>query len=84
MSEPLRISAKTLGEVTLPYFCPRCFWLKLHAKHLPFQIFPGIFRPIEIFEGRVSQSSTRTQHIDLAEYQGRTPLRSANEAKRLG
>jgi len=49
----LRISAKTLGELAVPGFCPRCFWLKLHAQHLPFQIFPGIFSPIGIFEGRV-------------------------------
>lgn len=24
----LRISAKTLGELALPDFCPRCVWLK--------------------------------------------------------
>jgi len=45
MSE-LCISAKNLGEVALPDFCPRCFWLKLHARQLPFQIFPGIFSAI--------------------------------------
>jgi len=28
----LRISAKTLGELALPEFCPRCFWLKLHSE----------------------------------------------------
>jgi len=27
----LRISAKTLGELALPGFCPRCFWLKLRG-----------------------------------------------------
>ena len=46
MSE-LCISAKTLGEPVLPDFCPRCFWLKLHARQLPFQIFPGIFSSID-------------------------------------
>jgi len=25
----LRISPETLGELALPDFCPRCFWLKL-------------------------------------------------------
>ena len=49
----LRISAKTLGELAVPDFCPRCLWLKTHARQLPFQIFPGIFSPIGIFEGRV-------------------------------
>jgi len=43
----LRISAKNLGELALSDFCPRCFWLKLHAKRLPFQIFPGIFSSID-------------------------------------
>jgi len=52
-SKPLRISAKTLGELALPDFCPRCFWLKLHAKHLPFQIFPGIFSSIDAYTKRV-------------------------------
>jgi len=28
--EPFRISAKNLGELALPDFCPRCFWLKLN------------------------------------------------------
>jgi len=36
-----RISAKNLGELALSDFCPRCFWLKLHIRQLPFQIFPG-------------------------------------------
>jgi len=48
-----RISAKTLGELALPDFCPRCFWLKLHAKHLPLQIFPGIFSSIDAYTKRV-------------------------------
>jgi len=47
------ISAKTLGELALPDFCPRCFWLKLHAKHIPYQIFPGIFSSIDAYTTRV-------------------------------
>ena len=44
----LRISAKSLGELALPDFCPRCFWLKTKARgKLPFQIFPGIFSSID-------------------------------------
>ena len=49
----LRISAKALGELACADFCPRCFWLKLHARQLPFQIFPGIFSPIDAYTKRV-------------------------------
>ena len=49
----LRISAKNLGAMSLPEFCPRCFWLKTHAKKLPFQIFPGIFSSIDSYTRRV-------------------------------
>jgi hypothetical protein len=45
----LRIAAKVLGELALPDFCPRCFWIKLHAGKLPFQIFPGIFSSIDSY-----------------------------------
>lgn len=44
----IRISAKNLGELALPGFCPRCFWIKFRlANKLPFQIFPGIFSSID-------------------------------------
>ncbi|MEW5826284.1 MAG: PD-(D/E)XK nuclease family protein [Candidatus Bipolaricaulota bacterium] len=49
----LRISAKNLGSMALPSFCPRCFWLALHAKTLPYQIFPGIFSSIDSYTKRV-------------------------------
>ncbi|NUM47830.1 MAG: PD-(D/E)XK nuclease family protein [Anaerolineales bacterium] len=45
----IRISAKNLGDVAHPDFCPRCFWVKLHAKKLPYQIFPGIFSSIDSY-----------------------------------
>lgn len=45
----LVIAAKTLGELAMPEFCPRCFWIKLHAGKLPFQIFPGIFSSIDSY-----------------------------------
>ena len=51
--ERLRISAKNLGAMSLPEFCPRCFWLKTRAKKLPFQIFPGIFSSIDAYTKRV-------------------------------
>ena len=49
MSEPITISAKNLGGVAMPGFCPRCFWIKMHAEGLPYQIFPGIFSSIDSY-----------------------------------
>lgn len=49
----LRISAKNLGELALPGFCPRCFWLGLHYD-LPFEgPFPGIFSSLDSFSKKV-------------------------------
>lgn len=45
----IRISAKDLGALAMPDFCPRCFWLKRNVKALPFQIFPGIFSSIDAY-----------------------------------
>jgi len=53
MTTQIRISAKNLGELAMPEFCPRCFWIKLHAGKLPFQIFPGIFSSIDSYTKRV-------------------------------
>ena len=47
--EPITISAKTLGQLALPQFCPRCFWISVKAERLPFQIFPGIFSVIDSY-----------------------------------
>ncbi len=55
MTDQFRISAKTLGEVALPDFCPRCFWLKTRVK-LPYQIFPGIFSSIDAYTKRAVHS----------------------------
>jgi hypothetical protein len=50
----LQISAKTLGSVALPRFCPRCFWIQIHADFkLPYQIFPGIFSSIDSYNKRL-------------------------------
>lgn len=51
--KPLQISAKNLGAMAMPDFCPRCFWLKLHAKKLPWQIFPGIFSTIDAYTKKI-------------------------------
>ena len=57
MSEQIRISAKNLGELALPGFCPRCFWLKIKLKNrLPFQIFPGIFSSIDAYTKNIIHS----------------------------
>ena len=54
MNTQIQISAKNLGQIALPDFCPRCFWLKLRLKNkLPFQIFPGIFNSIDSYTKRV-------------------------------
>ena len=53
-SERVSISAKRLGEVALPDFCPRCFWIKLHVQYRPpFQVFPGIFSSIDSYTRKV-------------------------------
>ena len=53
MDQPVVISAKTLGQLALPGYCPRCFWLAMKADRLPFQIFPGIFSAIDSYTKNV-------------------------------
>ena len=43
----LVISATELGYYDSWRFCPRCAWIRLHVKDLPFQGFPGIFSSID-------------------------------------
>ena len=43
----LVISATELGYYASWRFCPRCAWIRLHVKNLPFQGFPGIFSSID-------------------------------------
>lgn len=48
--EPLKISAKNLGQTALEDFCPRCYWIKLKTNFkLPWQSFPGIFSSIDSY-----------------------------------
>ena len=49
----IRISGKVLGQLALPGFCPRCLWIKLRCKRLPYQIFPGIFASIDAYTKKV-------------------------------
>jgi hypothetical protein len=51
---PITISAKNLGQLSLPTFCRRCFWIKLKAgANIPFQIFPGIFSSIDSYSKKM-------------------------------
>ena len=46
----MSISAGTLGDLAMPDFCPRCFWIKFKCEKLPFQIpMPGIFSSIDSY-----------------------------------
>ena len=54
--EQIRISAKNLGQVGLEDFCPRCYWINLKSKNLPWQIFPGIFSSIDAYTKRVTHA----------------------------
>ena len=51
--ESIQISAKVLGQVAMPDFCSRCFWIKLHSKKIPWQIFPGIFSTIDAYTKKI-------------------------------
>jgi hypothetical protein len=50
----IRISAKNLGAVAMPSFCPRCFWVINHCDKQPFQVFPGIFSSIDSYSKKVT------------------------------
>jgi hypothetical protein len=58
--EQIKISAKNLGQVMLDDFCPRCFYLKLKVKALPFQIFPGIFSSLDSYQKKCVHSMIDT------------------------
>lgn len=51
----VQISAKNLGILALPDYCPRCFYLKLKLGFkLPWQIFPGIFSSIDSYSKKIT------------------------------
>jgi hypothetical protein len=53
--EQIRISAKSIGELALENFCPRCFWIKLHFnRKMPFSVFPGIFSSIDSYSKKIT------------------------------
>jgi hypothetical protein len=56
--DALRVSAKTLGLLALPTYCPRCFWIRVRLRgRLPFSIFPGIFSSIDAYSKAVTHGS---------------------------
>lgn len=63
MTKQIRISAKMLGELALPSFCPRCFWIKLHLNNrLPYQYFPGIFSHIDAYSKKITNEYFKHYH----------------------
>lgn len=53
----LSISAKDLGELAMPGFCPRCFWIQRHYD-LPYGgPFPGIFSSIDSYTKNIVHES---------------------------
>ena len=53
--EQIRISAKNLGQLALPNYCPKCFYIKLKLNNkLPWQIFPGIFSSIDSYSKKIT------------------------------
>jgi len=56
-NQQIRISAKHLGILALPDYCPRCFWIQLKSQFkLPWQIFPGIFSSIDSYTKKITWS----------------------------
>ena len=49
-----RLSAKNIGELALPNFCQRCFWIRMRlGNKVPFRTPPpGIFSSIDAFTKR--------------------------------
>ena len=53
--EIIRISAKNLGSMAIPDYCPKCFYIKLKLNNkLPWQIFPGIFSTIDSYSKKIT------------------------------
>ncbi len=50
------ISAKDLGRLNMPDFCPRCFWIERHIGKPP-SVFPGIFSTIDAVTKRSAHRS---------------------------
>ncbi|HXT10411.1 MAG TPA: PD-(D/E)XK nuclease family protein [Candidatus Angelobacter sp.] len=55
MKQQIQISAKNLGALALPDFCPKCFWIRMKCRdRLPFFNFPGIFSSIDSYSKKIT------------------------------
>jgi hypothetical protein len=55
MKQQIQISAKNLGALALPNFCPRCFWIRMQCRNqIPFLNFPGIFSSIDSYSKKIT------------------------------
>lgn len=63
------ISGKDLGQLALPNFCPRCFWLERHNGKAP-SIFPGIFNTLD----RLAKRSVKQSFVENNKAPGWLPL----------
>lgn len=68
------ISAKDLGRLNLPDFCPRCFWIERHLDKPP-SVFPGIFSTLDA----VTKRSTHRSFAQRGIAPGWLPVEDAAE-----
>ena len=51
------LSAKQLGELAMPDFCPRCYWMKVRMKFQgPWSSFPSIFSHIDSYSKAITEA----------------------------
>ena len=69
MSQPFlldHLSAKNLGSLAMPDFCPRCYWAKARMSfNGPWNSFPSIFSNIDIYSKKVTEAHIKA-HANLA------------------
>lgn len=70
------ISAKDLGWLKLPDFCPRCFWIERHIGKPP-AVFPGIFSTLDA----VSKRSAHRSFLENNKVPGWLPIADAVEVE---
>lgn len=70
------ISAKDLGKLNLPDFCPRCFWIERHMDKPP-AVFPGIFASID----GVTKRSTHRSFLQRRSSPGWLPIADLAEVE---
>ena len=70
------ISAKDLGALSLPDFCPRCFWIERHMGKSP-SIFPGIFSSLDA----ITKRSAHRSFLERGKAPDWLPIRDAVEVE---